>query len=114
MFWKMDSPENMRPKAFPRPPAEVSISILGDIHTMEPFSVIMDSLFSSSQMTTGMGSPWISYFIRCHALSHVLRVRGLGRGPVYVQYTGHSLRPQEGFHKMFTGFSVRFQFRGVG
>ena len=57
MFWKMDSPENIRPKALPRPPAEVSISILGDIHTMEPFSVIIGSPLSRSQMTTGMGSP---------------------------------------------------------
>ena len=57
MFWKMDSPENIRPKALPRPPAEVSISILGDIHTMEPFSVIIGSPLSRSQMTTGVGSP---------------------------------------------------------
>ena len=39
------------------PPALVCISMLGDIQTMEPFSVIMDSLASTSQMTTGMGSP---------------------------------------------------------
>ena len=55
----MDSPENIRPKALPRPPALVCISMLGDIHTMDPFSVIMDSLASTSQMTTGMGSPVI-------------------------------------------------------
>ena len=53
----MDSPENMRPKALPSPPAEVDISMLGDIHTMEPFSVIMVSPPSRLQMTTGMGSP---------------------------------------------------------
>ena len=59
----MDSPENMRPKAFPiPPPALVPISMLGDIHTMEPFSVIMDSPAFRSQITTGIGSPTISYF----------------------------------------------------
>ena len=57
----MDSPENIRPKALPRlPPAEVCISILGFIHTMEPFSVIMVSPAFRSQITTGMGSPLIS------------------------------------------------------
>ena len=59
MFWNMDSPENIRPKALPMPPALVCISMLGDIQTMDPFSVIMDSLASTSQMTTGMGSPVI-------------------------------------------------------
>ena len=60
MFWNMDSPENIRPKALPMlPPALVCISILGDIQTMEPFSVIMDSSGFRSQMTTGMGSPVI-------------------------------------------------------
>ena len=63
MFWKMDSPENIRPKALPRPPAEVSISMLGVIHTMEPFSVTMDSPGESWQMTTGVVSPWILYSI---------------------------------------------------
>ena len=53
----MDSPENIRPKALPRPPAEVSISMLGVIHTMEPFSVTMDSPGESWQMTTGVVSP---------------------------------------------------------
>ena len=53
----MDSPENIRPKALPKPPAEVSILILGLIQTMEPFSVIMVSLAFRSQMTTGVGSP---------------------------------------------------------
>ena len=43
VFWKMESPENIRPKALPIPPAPVDISILGDIHTMDPRSVIMDS-----------------------------------------------------------------------
>ena len=59
----MDSPENIRPKAFPRPPAEVCISILGLIQTIEPFSVIILSPALSSQITTGVGSPLISYFI---------------------------------------------------
>ena len=43
MFWNMDSPENIRPKALPRPPAEVCISIPSVIQTIEPFSVIIDS-----------------------------------------------------------------------
>ena len=78
MFWNMDSPENMRPKALPRPPAEVCISILGLIHTMEPFSVIMDSLPLRSHTTTGMGSPMILYCIpnssRFHGKSIILRL----------------------------------------
>ena len=57
MFWNMDSPENIRPKALPMPPALVFISMLGDIQHMDPFSVIMDSPDSTSQITTGMGSP---------------------------------------------------------
>ena len=41
---KMRSPEKIRPKAFPRlPPAEVCISMLGVIQTMDPLSVIMVS-----------------------------------------------------------------------
>ena len=63
VFWKMESPENMRPKALPMPPAPVSIFMLGLIQTMEPRSVIMDSPPSRWQTTTGRGSPRISYFM---------------------------------------------------
>ena len=55
----MDSPENIRPKALPRPPAVVAISILGLIQAMEPFSVIMVSPLFSVQITTGVMSPLI-------------------------------------------------------
>lgn len=55
----MDSPENILPKALPMPPAEVCISMLGLIQTMDPFSVIMLSPLASWQITTGMGSPVI-------------------------------------------------------
>ena len=39
------------------------ISTGGSLHAMEPLSVIMDSLACSSQITAGMDSPTISYFI---------------------------------------------------
>ena len=53
----------MRPNTLPMPPPDVSIFMFGLIHTMEPLSVIILSPASSVQITTGMGSPLISYFI---------------------------------------------------
>ena len=63
MFWKIFSPENILPNILPSPPPLVCISMLGDIQTIEPLSVIMLSPASSSQVTTAMGSPSILYFI---------------------------------------------------
>ena len=60
MFWNRASPENIRPKAFPRPPfVVVSIFMLGLIQLMLPRSVIIFSPASSSQITTGSGVPSI-------------------------------------------------------
>jgi hypothetical protein len=53
----------MRPNTLPAPPPTVSIFIFGLIQLMAPDSDIMDSPFASSQMTTGIGSPFISYLI---------------------------------------------------
>ena len=63
MFWNMLSPENALENILPMPPPVVSISILGVIHTIEPFSVIIRSPSVSSQTTTGNAPPLISYFI---------------------------------------------------
>ena len=60
----MDSPENMRPKAPPRPPfAPVSIFMFGLIQLIAPLSVTMVSPGCSVQITTGRFPPLISYFI---------------------------------------------------
>ena len=59
-FWKMESPESIRPNALPRPPLVlVSIFMLGVIQLMLPRSVIMVSPGSSWQITTGSGVPSI-------------------------------------------------------
>ena len=56
----MESPESIRPKAFPKPPLVlVSIFMLGVIQLMLPRSVIMVSPGSSWQITTGSGVPSI-------------------------------------------------------
>ena len=60
MFWNMLSPEKALENIFPRPPPRVSICILGLIHTMEPFSVIICSPPLSVQTTTGKEPPLIS------------------------------------------------------
>ena len=60
LFWNMCSPENARPNILPIPPLDdVSIFILGDIHDIAPFSVIIVSPGSRTQVTTGSGSPSI-------------------------------------------------------
>ena len=46
LFWKIASPENIRPIALPKPPADVSICIFGDIQLIEPFSVMSVSFMS--------------------------------------------------------------------
>jgi len=56
----MESPESIRPNAFPRPPLVlVSIFMLGVIQLMLPRSVSMVSPASSWQITTGSGAPSI-------------------------------------------------------
>ena len=49
----MLSPEKAFENILPMPPPLVSMCMLGVIHTIEPPSVIIDSLGSSVQMTTG-------------------------------------------------------------
>ena len=64
LFWKMESPENILPKAFPIPPfVDVSIFIFGLIQLIDPRSVIIVSPCATWQTTTGNGSPCISYLI---------------------------------------------------
>ena len=53
----------MRPSSFPTPPPLVSMCILGLIQLMAPDSQFRASPFCSLQITTGMGSPMISYCI---------------------------------------------------
>ena len=57
------SPLSIRPNIFPNPPPLVCISILGVIQLMDPDSQTTVSPASTSQITTGMVSPLISYFI---------------------------------------------------
>ena len=59
----MLSPENALLNIFPRPPPCVSISMLEDIQTMDPFSVIICSPLLRVQVTTGKLPPLISYFM---------------------------------------------------
>ena len=58
MFWNIVSPEKARPNALPiLPPPSVAIAMLGLIHTMEPFSVRIDSPGASWQIATPKGLP---------------------------------------------------------
>ena len=59
----MLSPENALLNIFPRPLPFVSMSMLEDIQTMDPFSVIICSPLLRVQVTTGKLPPLISYFM---------------------------------------------------
>ena len=61
MFWNMLSPENALENILPRPPPEVAICMFGVIHTMDPFSVTMDSPSARLQVTTGNDPPIMLY-----------------------------------------------------
>ena len=69
----------------PRPPPEVLISMLGDIHTIEPFSVTICSPSASWQTTTGKAPPFSSYVIISRPFSIIC----------YYQYTAF-FRPTQG------------------
>lgn len=60
LFWKIDSPENILPNAFPIPPlVVVSIFMFGVIQLIDPRSVISVSFASTLHITAGSGSPII-------------------------------------------------------